>query len=237
MVTKEVVRQWSRTPVCVWVHMCPPSIASTESPGPSHACLCCFPSGVPLTPALSALSLANSRGDPTAPRGLQHEPDPGQRADLQTLGAATVLGKLEVNWRRPKDSDACPGGCQSSSWTGFRTYLWLTFLLLGQQDLPSIRPVLSVLNGGCWPLPFQLRNLALEPNPAHNPQHRATSGLLSAEGQMAWVPPGRDIPNSIQWMELPMPGGDSLSPHYTYLFIHKHTTAVPICTLHTPKHT
>ena len=33
-----------------------------------------------------------------------------------------------------------------------------------------------------------------------------------------------------------MPGGDSLSPHYTYLFIHKHTTAVPICTLHTPKH-
>lgn len=39
-----------------------------------------------------------------------------------------------------------------------------------------------------------------------------------------------------------MLAGDSPSPHYTYLFlfIHKHTTAMPMCTLHpphTPKHT
>lgn len=68
---------------------------------------------------------------------IQHEPDPGQRADLQITGAATVLGKLEVNCRQLKDSDPCPGGHQSSFWTGFRTYLRLTFRPLEQQDLSS----------------------------------------------------------------------------------------------------
>lgn len=55
--------------------MGPLSTASTEGPGPSHACLCCVPLEMPPTPALSASSPANSRGDPTSPRGLQHEPD------------------------------------------------------------------------------------------------------------------------------------------------------------------
>lgn len=120
---------------------------------------------MPLTQALPASSLANSRGDPIAPRGLHHEPDPGQRADLQITGATTVLGKLEFNCRRPEDSDPSPGGHQSSFWTGFRTYLRLTFLPLEQQDLSYLPSRGGVGVGGrqdlndTWPLPFQLQNL------------------------------------------------------------------------------
>lgn len=53
-----------------------------------------------------------------------------------------------VSWRTavgdPRTQTLVLGNHQSSSWIGFRTYLWLTLLLLGQQDLP----ILSALGGG-----------------------------------------------------------------------------------------
>lgn len=49
---------------------------------------------------------------------------------------------------------------------------------------------------------------------------------------LTWVPPQTGIPKNTR-EELPKPGGDSPSPHNTFLFTHKHTTAAPICTLHT----
>lgn len=87
-----------------------------------------------------------------------------------------------------------------------------------------------------WPLPFQLRNLALGPNPARSPQCRAKKGLRSAKGQMAWIPSGRDIPNRIQWMELLMPGGDSPSPHHIPIYTQTHHSCAHMHTAHAPTH-
>lgn len=129
--------QWS--PGLMYVSLClHPLLHPRRVPGPA------MPAHVALhgrchSPELSLLLPWQIPEDPTPPGGLKQEPDPEQRADLQTTGPATVLGKQTAGDPRTRTLVLLGGVTQAPGLASYRACLWPI-----RSTCPQVRALLAL---------------------------------------------------------------------------------------------